>query len=96
MATSDSSKITIANEIATRHIVKTSSVKGRFGGYHNVAVLEVLADVTDVKMISTRARGVVRIVRGWYRVHGRGGPNTEFARALREARTLRDSLNEAR
>ncbi len=59
--------------------------------YKRVAVVEVEAGAAP-KMISERARGVVRIVQTWERLHARG-VNTAYARALVVARDLARDLN---
>lgn len=64
-----------------------------WGEYRRVAVLEVAPEYANgVAMISTHARGVVRIVKTWERLHA-GGKNTAFARAKAEALTLATALN---
>jgi len=40
-----------------------------WGRYRKIAVLEVEDGVTDAKMISSRAKGVKRVVRIWNRLH---------------------------
>lgn len=80
--------------MATEYVVKASRAKMPatcWGTYRRVAVLEVERG-TKPRMISARARGVVRVVRTWERCADRG-TNTAFARALREARELAAALN---
>jgi uncharacterized protein YbaA (DUF1428 family) len=60
--------------------------------YRRVAVLEVQDGIDNVSMISSRARGVVRIVETWERCHARG-KNTAFTRALAAAQELAAQLN---
>jgi hypothetical protein len=59
--------------------------------YRRVAVVELNQHYTSHNlrpaMISHRARGVVRVVRTWERLHARGS-NTAYARALKEAEAL--------
>ena len=62
------------------------------GIYRRVAVLEVEDGVTSVKMISPRARGVVRVVATWEKCHAKG-ENTAFSRALADAREMAAELN---
>jgi len=74
------------------YLVQTASAKMptscRFGRYRRVAVLEVEAGVTEVAMISTRARGVVRVVATWERCSVGSTERCAYARALTEARAL--------
>lgn len=64
--------------------------------YRRVAVVELAEPGVVPKMISSRARGVARIVQTWERCHvGSGGPRTAYGRALEEARRLADRLNAA-
>lgn len=69
------------------------------GTYARVAVLEVEPGATP-KMISTRARGVLRVVETWERLHcgkyaGRGG-RCAFSRALAAAEEMAAELNRGR
>jgi hypothetical protein len=80
------------------YIVQTASAKmptSVKAPYRRVAVIQVEPGYTEVSMISPRARGVVRIIDTWERLHaGRnGGTGTAYARALRQARDLAHSLN---
>ena len=61
-------------------------------GYRKVAVVET--DGRYPKMISERARGVVRIVRVWDRLYGGETERCEYRIALRTAHELADALNE--
>ena len=63
--------------------------------YRRVAVLEVQPGVTSVAMISTHARGVVRIVRTWERRSVGKTERCAYSRALAEAEALADELNRA-
>ena len=76
-------------------IIMTATAKmpnSCWGRYMRVAVVET--DGTRPKMISERARGVVRIVQTWERRNASTrGPNTAFARATREAADLVAKLN---
>ena len=64
------------------------------GYYRRVAVLEVEDGVTSVKMISPRAKGLVRIVATWEKCHA-AGENTAYARALADAEEMAAALNAA-
>lgn len=66
--------------------------KGKWGEYRRLALLEV-EDGYIPKMISTRPKGVIRVVRDWGRLHARG-VNTEYSRALTEATALKTFLEE--
>ena len=68
-----------------------SSCKGR---YARIAVCEVVAG-TRPKMISERARGMVRIVATWERVHV-GGERSAYAVAMRDAQEYVAKLQAAR
>lgn len=79
----------------SRFIVKTSSAKmpnSCWGRYGHVAVLEVEDGVKDVKMISERARGVVRVVQVWRKRYV-GGSRSAFALAEAAAQLMSDRLN---
>jgi hypothetical protein len=81
----------------TEFIVMTASAKmpsSCRGVYRKVAILEVAHGVTP-KMISERAKGVVRMVALEDKLHaGRdGGPGTAYAKALRDATRLCNALN---
>ena len=78
-------------------LVMTSSgqVKGKarqFGTYRNVAVVEIEDEHPRPKMISERARGVVRIVRHWGTCSVGTTSRCQYQIALREANELCDSL----
>jgi hypothetical protein len=83
--------------MTTRYIVMRraakmpSSIKAP---YARVGVVETDLQEGEPKMLSDRARGVVRIVRTWERLHARG-VNTALARAIKEANTLAAQLNGA-
>lgn len=68
-----------------------------WGRYRRVAVPEVTSADVRPAMISERARGVVRIVATWERLHaGRPGRGrTAYDRALRDAAAMADRLNAA-
>lgn len=79
---------------ATEFVVQTATANmpnSCWGRYIRVAVLEVEKG-TAPKMISSRAHGVVRVVRTWEKCHD-GGPRSASARAIAEARELAASLN---
>lgn len=69
-----------------------SSVRSK---YRRVAVVEISDDMTrEPAMISERAKGVIRIVQTWERLHaGTRGGNTAFDRALRDAEELARRLD---
>ena len=80
----------------TEFIVMTAAAhmpalcRGRYG---RVAVCEVLAGVKP-KMISERAKGMVRIVSLQDKLHaGEGGPRTAYAIAKADAERLCKGLN---
>lgn len=78
----------------TEFVIQTAAANmpnSCWGRYIRVAVLEVEKGTTP-KMISSRARGVVRVVRTWEKCHD-GGSRSASARALKEARELAASLN---
>jgi hypothetical protein len=83
---------------ATHYIVRTSKacmpVKC-WGTYRHVAVIEVDAGVDDVSMISTRAKGVRRIVARWDRKHVGSTDRCAYEIALAEAEEMADRLNAA-
>lgn len=83
---------------AARYIVMTAtaampnSVKAP---YRRVAVVELDGSGIAPKMISTRARGVARIVQTWERVHAgySQSDRTAYGRAYAEAAALASALN---
>lgn len=80
----------------THYIVMTSSAhmpSSCMGRYKNVAIVEVENENTVPKMISERARGVVRIVRHYGPQSVGKTARCAFERALREARSECDHLN---
>jgi len=63
------------------------------GEYRRVAVVETdLPEGEEPKMISERARGVVRLVRTWERLNVGKTERCAFQRALSEAYELAESL----
>lgn len=62
----------------------------KYGPYRRVAVLRVKKGVKaeGVKMISSRARGVVEVVQTWERLWVGKGVRSAYARALAEAREV--------
>ena len=63
------------------------------GMYRRVAVVETdLPEGEEPKMISDRARGVVRLVRTWERLNVGKTERCAFQRALSEAYELAESL----
>ncbi|UCC74356.1 MAG: hypothetical protein JSV86_07300 [Gemmatimonadota bacterium] len=88
--------------MTTHFIIKTAAAampSSCWGTYRRVAVLEVEDDgagspITPA-MISTRARGVVRVVAVWERCSvGQNAPHGRcaYSRALREAQRLVEAL----
>lgn len=77
------------------YIVQTASAKmpaSCWGKYRHVAVMEVESDTVPA-MISTRARGVRRIVQTWERRNVGTTDRCAFKRALAEASRLAAQLN---
>ena len=77
-------------------IVKTAAANmpsSCWGRYARIAVLELEPGVDDVKMISERARGCVRVIRTWERLHVGASDRCAFARAMVEAEALCSRLN---
>ena len=66
----------------------TMPISCKGGPYRRVAVLEVEDGVERVKMISGRARGVVRVVRTWERRFVGLTDKSAFFRAKAEAEAL--------
>ncbi len=67
-----------------------------FGSYRRVAVLEIdpsTCPPEGPRMISDRARGVVRVVETWERLYSGRTERCAFSRAMREAQALADRLN---
>jgi len=74
--------------------VSTAHMPGScWGRYGKVAVIEVEPGITDVAMISNRARGAIRVVEVWDRRNIGTTDRCAFAIALAEAETLAASLN---
>lgn len=83
----------------TAFIVKTAAAampNSCWGTYRRVAVLEVEAGVTDVAMISQRARGVVRVVATWEKCNVGHTSRCAYRLALAEAQQMAADLNAAR
>lgn len=65
-----------------------------WGRYRRIAVVELCDGFAGrPKMISPRARGVVRIVQTWERLHVGITERGAYQRALVEARALAERLN---
>lgn len=81
----------------SHYIVQTAAAcmpsSCRFGRYRRVAVMEVQDGVTEVAMISPRARGVVRVVATWERRNVGSTAQCAYERALVEACELATHLN---
>ena len=78
------------------YIVRTASAKmpaSTKGRYSRVAVLEV-EDGADPKMISERAKGVIRIVRTWERLNHGTSERCAYHRALDEANRMARELSQ--
>lgn len=72
---------------------QTKGLARKFGRYKNVAVVEVEDGHEMPRMISTRSRGLVRIVKHWGSCNvGKAGGNSQYAIALREAQELVEQL----
>jgi len=82
---------------ATKFIVKSSTARmpqSCWGTYRRVAVLEVVADAPEPRMISERARGVVAVVRTWERRSVGSTARCAYQVAMGEAVELAAKLNE--
>lgn len=78
----------------TEFIVQTAAAcmpSSCWGRYRRVAVLEVVKGV-EPKMISARARGVVRVVQTWERRHVGLTERGAYQRAVAEAQDLVSQL----
>lgn len=65
-----------------------------WGRYRKVAVVEVERGVQRISMISERAKGVVRIVDEWRRLHVGTTERCAFSVAMGKAEELARRLNE--
>lgn len=63
-----------------------------WGRYRRIAVLEVEPGIDRVSMISERARGCIRVVRTWERLHCGKTERDAYSRAWREAEQLIEQL----
>ncbi len=78
------------------HIVMTASAhmpSSCKGTYRRVAVVEVADPANPPKMISERAKGVVKIVRIWERLNVGKTTKCAYAVAFAEANALAAELN---
>jgi hypothetical protein len=66
-----------------------------WGTYRRVAVVEILKGAAP-KMISTRAKGVVRIVKTWEALNVGKSARCAYRRAIVEAKAIVDELNAQR
>lgn len=76
-------------------IVQTSAAKmpaSCWGRYRRVAVLEVEGPVIP-KMLSERAKGVVRVVKIWDKLYAGKTDRCAFQKACAEAQALATELN---
>lgn len=83
-------------KLTTDFVVKTSTAKmpaGCYGRYRHVALMEVEAGAPFPKMISTHAKGVVRIVLKTSRLHVGFTMKSEYRQILREYEMIADELN---
>lgn len=82
----------------TEYVVKTSCARmpsSCWGRYRRIAVLEVKVGALP-KMISERARGVVRVVETWERLYVGSSPRCAYEIALAVAHEMCDVLNQRR
>lgn len=80
----------------TDFVVKTSAAKmpaSCYGRYRHVALMEVEVGAPFPKMISTHAKGVVRIVLKTSRLHVGFTMKSEYRQILREYEMIADKLN---
>ena len=81
----------------TVFVVKTSAAKmpaGCWGKYRHVALMEVEADAPFPKMISTHAKGAVRVVLKNSRLHVGYTLKSEYQQVVHEYCVLVDKLND--
>ena len=68
-----------------------------WGRYGKIAVIEVEAGYEQsIRMISDRARGVVRVVRIWDRLHKGTTQRCAYARAMVEAKAMVSEMSNNR
>ena len=82
----------------SNYIVKTAAANmpnSCWGVYRRVAVLEVQDGVTDVAMISSRARGVINVVATWEKCNVGQTSRCAYRIALAEAQQMAADLNSA-
>lgn len=85
----------MVNENTTRYVVMTAAAKmpnSCWGIYRRVAVAEIVPGSAP-KMISARARGVIRLVATWEKLNVGKTDRCAYGRALSEARALAEQLN---
>ena len=73
------------------YIVQTAAANmpsSCWGIYRRVAVLEIDGNVSEIKMISSRARGVRRVVKTWEKLNVGKTGRCAYNRALAEAAEL--------
>ena len=86
-----------ATAVATQFIVRSAAAQmpnSCWGVYRRVAVLEVVAGV-EPKMISARARGVVRVVQTWERLNVGSTARCAYERAWAAAEALAAEMTAA-
>lgn len=80
----------------SKFIIMTACAKmpsSCWGRYGKIAIVEVKSEFNGVpKMISERARGVVRIVYEWDRLHIGKTSRCEYERTMTKAREILDRL----
>ena len=79
----------------TRFVIQTAAAKmpiSCWGKYRRVAVLEISSEIESAKMISERAKGVVRVVQTWEKLNVGKTKACAYQRALAEARALVNAL----
>lgn len=82
----------------SHYIVQTAAAcmpNSCWGTYRRVALLEVKDGVESVAMISSRARGVVRVVQTWERLNVGKTERCAYERALTEANARASKYNTA-
>jgi hypothetical protein len=83
---------------APRFVVLTASARcsAKYGIYRRVAVVEAygVSSPDQIKMISSRARGVLRVVKTWERLNVGRTEKCAYRRALNAAEELAAVLND--
>jgi hypothetical protein len=63
------------------------------GRYRRIGLLEVFDGLSHVSMISKHARGVIRVVQTWEKLHAGNTKKCAFERALATANRMAEELN---